>query len=84
MHGWVTLEVVECDGRMVCGIYKLEGKSRPGPGWYRAVRDEMHRIEQIARDAGCAEMRVSGRNWSRVLKDYQPIAGLKNGLGKAL
>jgi hypothetical protein len=29
-------------------------------------------------------MRVAGRNWARVLTDYEPLGGLRNGLRKAL
>jgi len=42
-------------------------------------------LERIAKAAGCVEMRIEGRDWSRILKDYQPWPqGEGHGLRKAL
>jgi hypothetical protein len=48
------------------------------------MRGELRKIENIARDAGCTEMRVAGRDWSRILPDYEPMPGIENRLRKAL
>lgn len=81
----VTLEVAEDDGRRVCGIYQLDGTiDLPPRAWLREVRAEVAKFERIAKDAGCAEMRITGRNWARILPDYEPLLGLKNGLRKVL
>lgn len=70
------LETYEEDGVLVCGIYRLDGTIRLEPkAWLRAVRAEVKKLENIARDAGCAEMRIAGRDWSRVLPDYQSMMG---------
>jgi hypothetical protein len=83
--GVVTFEIGEEDGRMICGIYFIEGRLREPPKrWLRIVRAEMRRIEEIAAGAGCHEMRVAGRDWSRVLPDYEPMPGIKNRLRKRL
>ncbi len=86
-YGSVTVQfqLFEANGQMCCGLYKLQGEINLRPkAWLKTVRREMLRIEGIARQAGCREMRVAGRNWSRVLPDYVPLPGAKNGLRKVL
>lgn len=81
----VTLEVYEEDGKRVCGIYKLDGQiNLPPRKWLAAVRDEMRVIERIAREAGCDELRIAGRNWAPILPDFDSLIGPRNGLRKAL
>ena len=84
--GTVILEAYEEDKEMICGLYQLRGKTDlPPKAWLRTMRAEMTRLETIARDAGCAEMRIAGRDWSRVLPDYEPLPGGKpNRLRKRL
>jgi hypothetical protein len=81
-----TFEIYEEDGKRVCGLQQLEGRfDLPPKQWLRMVRAEMTKLEGIARDAGCAEMRIAGRDWSRVLPDYEPLPGGKpNRLRKRL
>ena len=65
---FIRLEAYEDEGRVVCLIHTLSGTISLGPkAWLRAVRDEVRKLERIAGNAGCAEMRVEGRNWSRIL-----------------
>lgn len=70
---------IEDDGRKVAGICGLKGKiNLPPKAWLQAVREEVRRMESIARACGCDEMRVGGsggRSWGRVLPDYQPHNG---------
>lgn len=81
----LTLEAFEEDGRTCCGIYQITGTMPFGPKkWLRLVREEIAKIETIARNAGCDELRLGGRDWSRVLPGYQPLAGVPNGLVKGL
>ena len=83
--GHVTLEIYADEGRMVCGIFQIEGRLKEPPRqWVRTIRAELMKLEGIARDAGCEEIRVAGRDWSRVLTDYTPFDGVRNGLRKAL
>jgi len=83
--GYVTLEIYAEDNQMVCGIYEIKGRLQERPKqWLRTMRAELTRLEAIARDAGCEEMRIAGRDWSRVFPDYTPFDGAENGLRKAL
>lgn len=75
----------EADGTKVCGIKQILGTIHASPkAWVAAVREELAKIENVARTAGCDEMRVAGRDWSRILPDYEPCFGLRNGLRKRL
>jgi hypothetical protein len=83
----VTLEVYWEDGKVICSVDHLEGWiGLPPKAWVRTIRAELAQIETIARDAGCDEIRLAGRNWSRVLPDYEPFKPVSNtnGLRKAL
>jgi hypothetical protein len=82
----ILLEPYEDDGTMVCLIHTLIGSISLGPkSWLRAVRAEITKLEAEAVKAGCAEMRIEGRNWSRVLPSYSHWpAGEGHGLRKAL
>jgi hypothetical protein len=55
-----------------------------GRAWLATVRGLMARFEQIAREHGCEEMRVEGRNWSRVLTDYTATGSGRHELLKRL
>lgn len=83
---FIRLEAYEDDGQIVCLIHTLSGKISLGPkAWLRAVRDEIAKLERIARAAGCVEMRVEGRDWSRILPGYSHWpAGEGHGLRKVL
>lgn len=82
----ITLEAYADKDRIVCLIHTLEGRiSLPPRKWLRAVRDEVRKLERIAKAAGCVEMRIEGRDWSRILTGYQPWPqGEGHGLRKAL
>lgn len=86
----VFVQIVEDDAdptKMVCWVYYLLKVSATGLGpkaWLAAVRGAIETMEQWARDAGCAEMRIRGRDWSRILPDYDFIDGVPNGLKKRL
>ena len=81
----LELEVFEEDGLLVCGILTLNGRIMLKPqAWLEAVRAEVLKLEGFARDAGCAEMRIAGRDWSRILPDYERFDGVENELRKAL
>ena len=80
----VVLEVYGTGDEMICGIYELRGKINVRRHFHKLVRAHMRRIERIAKQSGCSEMRVAGRNWSRILKDYEPFDDVPNGLRKVL
>jgi hypothetical protein len=76
------------DGDMpVAGVFDLVGHiDLPPKAWIRFVRAEIRKLENIARDAGCVEFRIAGRDWSRILRDYEPMnhPDVPNGLRKRL
>lgn len=84
----ITLQAFIEDGLSVAGIYQLTGKISLGPrAWLTAVREEVRKLETIARNAGCAELRVAGRNWQKILPDYERMTDapdVRNGLRKRL
>jgi hypothetical protein len=84
----ITLQVVVEDGVKVAGIYDLTGTiDLPYRAWLKAVREEVRDIESKARALGFDELRLQGRNWSRILPDFEQITDapkLRNGLRKRL
>lgn len=79
------MEVYEEAGELVASVYGLEGTIRlPPRQWLRLVRAELRTIEDVARSAGCAELRMAGRDWSRVFPAYEPMPGIPNRLRKRL
>jgi hypothetical protein len=72
---------------MVCWVYyllKVSGTNIGPKAWLEAIREAVGKMEEMARNAGCAEMRIRGRDWSRILPDYEFIDGVPNGLKKRL
>lgn len=81
----VVLQVYQEGDDRVCGLRKMEGHIDLPPKALRlAAKQEIATIEQIAKKAGCTEMRHVGPGWSRILDDYEPIPGVPNGLRKRL
>lgn len=72
----LTLEVYEEAGQRIAGVYQLRGKIDAHPKqWLRLVRAELKNLETVAKSVGCAEMRMAGRDWSRVFPDYERLDG---------
>lgn len=83
--GTITFELFEENGRICCGILTLQGRlDLPPKAWLRTMRDGLTYIEEQARDSGAQELRIAGRDWSRVFPDYEPLDGPRNGLRKVL
>ena len=81
----MIFEVYGSGDHMVSGLYHMTGKiNLPPKAWLRVVREQMGRIEQIARQSGVSELRIAGRDWSRILPDYEPFNEIPNGLRKFL
>lgn len=81
----MILEVFEEEGRKVCGIRKVRGEINLKPkAFVAAVKHEVSVLEGIAKDAGCEEMRIAGRDWSKPLAGmgYEPFPAIENGLRK--
>lgn len=74
--GMVIFDVFAEGDDIICGLRMLQGKiPMPGKAWLKVVRDTMTEFERRAKEAGCTEMRVSGRDWSKILPDYETIEG---------
>ncbi len=75
-HGWITFDEFEEDGQLICGIYMLTGRlDLPPKQWLKVVRETVAELEIRAKAEGFTEMRMSGRDWSRILPDYEPMVG---------
>ncbi len=75
---WATFEIYEENGETICGLYQFEGSIDHRPkAWLRLVRKHVAQFEAQAKAAGCVEFRIAGRDWSRVLPDYEPLPGGK-------
>lgn len=81
----ITLEVFEEGGETICGLRWMTGELRAGPkAVRRAIREELRKIERIAKASGVAEMRHAGDERAWFLCDYEPCPGLRNGRRKRL
>jgi hypothetical protein len=75
-EGAITFEVFQEGGDTICGVFSLVGKlNLPPKAWLSTVRSTMDEFEQRMKAEGIAEMRVAGRDWSRVLRGYEPLEG---------
>lgn len=64
----------------VCWLLYVAGRLG---GWERA-RMVLEAFELVAKAHGCTEIRVEGRDWSRLLRDYERLGGHRNELRKRL
>ena len=79
------LMVLEIDNNLVCWTKYLAGMIEGGPkARVQIMREAVAHIEAVAKAAGCTEHRLCGRDWHKILPDYQPFEGLRNGLRKGL
>lgn len=83
-HGHALMVIEVTDG-LVCWVKYLAGQIEGGPkARVSIIRGAVEHIEAMARDAGCSEIRLCGRDWSRILKTYRPSDGHPNELCKEL
>lgn len=80
----ITLEIYEDDGRLVAGIRGCDLIVTSGGRLLSAARAAMPLIEDLVRMCGVVELRLAGRDWARLLPDYEPLEGVPNGLRKVL
>src|SRR5690554_3504049 len=79
------LMVIEVTDGLVCWVKYLAGHIDGGPKARVAIiREAVAIMESVARNAGCSEIKLCGRDWSRVLNTYRPFEGHPNGLSKEL
>ena len=80
--GLMVLEVTE---ELVCWVKYAAGRIDGGPKQrMQFFRDTMEHLASVAKNAGCTEVRLCGRDWARILPDYRPADGFPNELRKAL
>lgn len=73
------------DGVYCLWVPFLAGHVKASPkAWLRLVRGVMASFEAKARKAGCKEIRIGGRDWSRVFPGWLPLPSVTNGLRKVL
>jgi hypothetical protein len=75
-EGYMTFrfEAYEEAGRIVCGVYDIEGEVKAGPkAFVKALREELRNLEQSAKANGAHEFRIGGRWGRRVVPDYELI-----------
>jgi len=68
---------------MILWIPYLAGQIKRGR-FVPVMREGMAQMEDMARESGCAEIRLCGRNWGRVFSDYETMPDWPNGLKKVL
>jgi hypothetical protein len=79
------LQIVGDQGKIVCGLRWLEGEITLRPKALRAaILEELEKIEALAKNAGCQEMRHSGDDRGAFLPDYEKMPELPNGRRKRL
>lgn len=83
--GIVVSEFVLSGGVQVLWLTFVAGRSKLGPrALVRFMRAMMAQFEDLARAQGCDEIRIGGRDWSRVFPDFERHAGIRNELRKKI
>lgn len=81
----IVTEICTLDGAKVCWLSYLAGSvNTPPRHWLRIIRDGVAEIEALARAAGCEQVRIGGRDWSRILPDYERFDDEPNRMRKVL
>lgn len=80
-----ALMVIKVSSGLTCWIRYLAGNIEGGPkARVKTIRAAVQHLEAVAREAGCTEIQLCGRDWARILPDYEPCNGHPNGLRKGL
>lgn len=81
-RGYMALQLGD---DLTCWIKCAAGHVEGGPKRrVQTIREIMAHIESVAKNAGCSEIKICGRDWSKVLTDYEPFDGFRNGISKRL
>lgn len=77
--------VFEITPELECWVKYVSGSLCGGPrARVKQMREAMAWIERKAAEIGCTEIRLCGRNWSRILTDFRLMSEWPNGLRKVL
>lgn len=83
--GIVVSELCVIDGVRVCWLPFVAGRTgMPPRAFIRFMRSAMVRYEDMAKQAGAEEIRICGRDWSRVFPGFVRHDGMPNELRKKL
>ncbi len=64
--------IIEAGEEKVCFIEYVGGTVSGGPRLFvKTAKIIVHDIEDLARQAGCTELRGGGRNWARIFPDWE-------------
>ncbi|CDP52353.1 hypothetical protein [Devosia sp. DBB001] len=66
------------------GIEYFAAYGAPRRRWLALMRSGIAEIGRLAKEAGCTELRLGGRDWRRVFPDFAPLDGVPHGLRKVL
>jgi len=66
------------------GIEFFTARKAPRHRWLALMRCGVAEIGKLAKEAGCTELRLGGRDWRRVFPDFTPLEGVPHGLRKVL
>lgn len=84
-QGVIVTEICQLDGVKVCWLSYVAGSVGLTPRrWLAVMREGIGHVEALARSIGCHEVRIGGRDWSRILTDYQPFDDVPNRMRKVL
>jgi hypothetical protein len=85
--GLLVAEICDVNGKTCLWASYIAGTVNGRPRAFLALmRGIMAEVEMLARNAGCEEIRIGGRDWSKVFPEYEPVANgsAPNELRKAL
>lgn len=83
--GVVISELCVLDGVKVLWLPFIAGKTTlPPRAFVRFMRKMMVLYEDMAREQGCEEIRIGGRDWSRVFPDFERFDEVPNRMRKRL
>lgn len=83
--GVVVSELCIDDGAKCLWLSYIAGDSKCGPkAFVKMMRSIMAEYEELGRSAGADEVRIGGRDWSRVFPDYERFDDVPNRLRKIL
>lgn len=83
--GIVVIEPGWFDGKWCLWLPYMAGRLKAGPKtWMLIARDIMEQFEALARDSGCEEIRIGGRNYAGIFPGFERFDAQNNRLRKVL
>lgn len=76
VNGVMVVEIHEIDGSKCLSLIYFAGRIGPHPPrqWTSRVREMVSTfLAAIAKAASCTEIRIEGRDWSRVFPDWEVL-----------